>query len=63
MSDPQRHESGHDFEQKHVTVPAEKQRQEESGREDPAEPDEVGTAKETTTVRGHGESQSVRHSG
>jgi hypothetical protein len=45
-----------------VTKPAEKQRQEESGREDPVEPDEVGSAKETTTVRGRNESQSVRRS-
>ena len=32
------------------------------GREDPAESDEVGTAKKTTTVRGNDEPQSVRHS-
>jgi hypothetical protein len=49
-------------EQKIVKTPAEKQRQEETGREDPAEPDEEGTAKETTTVRGHDEPQGVRHS-
>jgi hypothetical protein len=47
---------------KTVKTPAEKQRQEETGREDPAEPDDVGTAKETTTVRGHDEPQAVRHS-
>jgi hypothetical protein len=47
---------------KTVTTPAEKQRQEETGREDPAEPDEVGSAKETTTVRGRNEPQSVRRS-
>ena len=55
MSEPEK-------EQKTVKTPAEKQRQEETGREDPTEPDEVGTAKETTTVRGHDEPQAVRHS-
>jgi hypothetical protein len=45
-----------------VTKPAEKQRQEETGREDPTEPNEVGSAKETTTVRGRHEPQSVRRS-
>lgn len=45
-----------------VTRPAEKQRQEETGREDPTEPKDVGSAKETTTVRGKNESQSVRRS-
>jgi hypothetical protein len=45
-----------------VTVPAEQRRKEETGREDPTEPDEVGSAKETTTVRGKNEPQSVRHS-
>jgi hypothetical protein len=45
-----------------VTTPSEQRRQEETGREDPAEPDEVGSAKETTTVRGKNESQSVRRS-
>jgi hypothetical protein len=44
-----------------VTTPAE-QRQQETGREDPTEPDEVGSAKETTTVRGKHEPQSVRRS-
>jgi hypothetical protein len=39
---------------------AEKRRQEETGREDPAGPDEVGSAKKTTTVRGRNEPQSVR---
>ncbi len=63
MSDPHRHQSDQGSDRQNVTVSAEKQRQEDSGREDPVEPDEVGTAKETTTVRGHGESQSVRHSG
>jgi hypothetical protein len=45
-----------------VTVPAEQRRKEETGREDPTEPDEVGSAKETTTVRGKNEPQSVRRS-
>jgi hypothetical protein len=45
-----------------VTTPAEKQRQEETGREDPTKPEEVGSAKETTTVRGRNEPQSVRRS-
>jgi hypothetical protein len=45
-----------------VTTPAEQRRKEETGREDPTEPDEVGSAKETTTVRGKNEPQSVRHS-
>jgi hypothetical protein len=49
-------------EQKTVKTPAEQQRQEDTGREDPTEPDEVGTAKETTTVRGHDEPQAVRQS-
>jgi len=55
MSEPEK-------EQKTVRTAAEKQRQEETGREDATEPDEVGTAKETTTVRGHDEPQAVRHS-
>lgn len=55
MSEPEK-------EQQTVKTPAEKQRQEETGCEDPTEPDEVGTAKETTTVRGHDEPQAVRHS-
>jgi hypothetical protein len=42
--------------------PAEAPRQEESWREDPTDPDEVGTAKNTTTVRGKNEPQSVRRS-
>ena len=54
MSEPEK-------EQKTVRTAAEKQRQEETGREDAAELDEVGTAKETT-VRGHDEPQAVRHS-
>jgi hypothetical protein len=45
-----------------VTIPAEQQRKEETGHEDPTEPDEVGSAKETTTVRGKNEPQSVRRS-
>lgn len=45
-----------------VTTTAEQRRQEETGREDPTEPDEVGSAKETTTVRGKHEPQSVRRS-
>jgi hypothetical protein len=45
-----------------VTTPAETRRQEETGREDSTEPDEVGSAKETTTVRGKNQPQSVRHS-
>jgi hypothetical protein len=45
-----------------VTTPAETRRQEETGREDPTEPEEVGGAKETTTVRGKNEPQNVRHS-
>lgn len=45
-----------------VEKPAEKQRQEDTGREDPTEPNEVGNAKETTTVRGRHEPQSVRRS-
>jgi hypothetical protein len=45
-----------------VTTAAEQRRQEETGREDPTEPDEVGSAKETTTVRGKHEPQSVRRS-
>jgi hypothetical protein len=48
--------------QETVTTPAEQRRKEETGREDPTEPDEVGSAKETTTVRGKNEPQSVRHS-
>jgi hypothetical protein len=64
MASTRNNESGaNQPEQKQVSIPAEKQRQQDSGREDPVEPNEVGTAKETTTVRGHGESQSVRHSG
>lgn len=43
-----------------VTTPAETRRQEETGREDPTEPDEVGSAKETSTVRGKDKPQSVR---
>jgi hypothetical protein len=46
---------------KTVTTPAETRRQEETGREDPTDPNEVGNAKETTTVRGKHEPQSVRH--
>ena len=42
--------------------PAQARREEESGREDPTDPDEVGTAKNTTTVRGKNEPQSVRRS-
>jgi hypothetical protein len=60
MTDPEKQNPG---QQTQVRVPAETQRQQDSGHEDPTEPDDVGTAKETTTVRGHGESQSVRHSG
>ena len=45
-----------------VTTPAETRRQEETGREDPADPKDVGSAKETTTVRGKNEPQAVRHS-
>jgi hypothetical protein len=45
-----------------VRSPAEQRRKEETGHEDPTEPDEVGGAKETTTVRGKDEPQSVRHS-
>jgi hypothetical protein len=45
-----------------VKTPAEQQRKEETGHEDPTEPDEVGSAKETTTVRGKNQPQSVRHS-
>ena len=45
-----------------VTIPAETGRQEETGREDSTEPDEVGSAKQTTTVRGKNQPQSVRHS-
>jgi hypothetical protein len=45
-----------------VSTPAEKQRKDETGREDPTEPDEVGGAKETATVRGKNEPQSVRRS-
>jgi hypothetical protein len=45
-----------------VTTPSEQQRKEETGREDPTEPDEVGSAKETTTVRGKNQPQSVRRS-
>jgi hypothetical protein len=45
-----------------VITPAETRRQEETGREDPTEPEEVGNAKETSTVRGKDESQSVRRS-
>ncbi len=47
---------------KTVTTPAETRRQEETGREDPTDPDEVGGAKETTTVRGKNEPQNVRRS-
>jgi hypothetical protein len=45
-----------------VATPSEQRRKEETGREDPTEPDEVGSAKETTTVRGKNEPQSVRRS-
>lgn len=45
-----------------VITPAETRRQEETGREDPTEPNEVGNAKETSTVRGKHEPQSVRRS-
>lgn len=45
-----------------VTTPSETRRQEETGREDPTEPDEVGSAKETSTARGKHEPQSVRRS-
>jgi hypothetical protein len=45
-----------------VKAPAEQRRKEETGHEDPTEPDEVGSAKETTTVRGKDEPQAVRHS-
>ncbi len=45
-----------------VTTPSEQRRKEETGREDPTEPDEVGSAKETTTVRGKNQPQSVRRS-
>jgi hypothetical protein len=45
-----------------MIAPAETRRLEETGREDPTEPDEVGSAKETTTVRGKNEPQSVRRS-
>jgi hypothetical protein len=45
-----------------VTTPAATRRQEETGREDPTEPDEVGSAKKTTTVRGKNEPQAVRRS-
>jgi hypothetical protein len=54
--------SQRDKEQKIVNTPAEKQRQEDTGHEDATEPDDVGTAKETTTVRGHDDPQAVRHS-
>jgi hypothetical protein len=39
---------------------AEKRRQEDTGREGPTQPNEVGSAKKTTTVRGRNEPQSVR---
>jgi hypothetical protein len=42
-----------------VRTPAE-QRKEETDREDRTEPDEMGSAKETTTVRGKDQPQSVR---
>ena len=45
-----------------VTTPMEQRRKEETGREESTEPDEVGGAKETTTVRGKDEPQSVRRS-
>jgi hypothetical protein len=45
-----------------VTTPAEQRRKEETGREDTTEPDEMGSAKETTTVRGKDKPQSVRRS-
>jgi hypothetical protein len=45
-----------------VRAPAATRRQEETDREYPTEPDEVGSAKETTTVRGKNEPQSVRRS-
>jgi hypothetical protein len=44
-----------------VRTPA-KQRNEETDREERTEPDKLGSAKETTTVRGKDEPQSVRHS-
>jgi hypothetical protein len=56
MSDPK------DKREKTVEVPAERQRQEETGREDPSEPADVGSAKETTTVRGTDTPQAVRGS-
>lgn len=57
-------------ERKHpVVTNPEQARQEESGREDPAEVSEVGrssddagSARSHNTVRGHDEPQSVRHS-
>ena len=45
-----------------VRSPIETRQEEESGREDPTDPDEMGTAKKTTTVRGRNEPQSVRRS-
>jgi hypothetical protein len=45
-----------------VTTPAETRKEEEMGREDPTKPDEVVSAKETTTVRGRHEPQAVRRS-
>ena len=45
-----------------VITPAETRRREETGREDPTEPEEVGNAKEISTVRGKHEPQSVRRS-
>ena len=45
-----------------VTTPTEQRRKEETGREVSKEPDEMGSAKETTTVRGKDEPQSVRRS-
>jgi hypothetical protein len=45
-----------------VTVPEETRKEEEMGREDPTKPDEVVSAKETTTVRGRHEPQAVRRS-
>jgi hypothetical protein len=51
-----------DQNKKTTVTTAETRRQEVTGREDPPEPDEVGSAKETTTVRGKNEPQSVRRS-
>ncbi len=45
-----------------VITPAETRRQEETGREDPTQPEDAGNAKETSTVRGKHQPQSVRRS-